>query len=84
MIRLPLAAVDAARAGAPAPSGSPGAPERERVLLVDDNVDAANMIGEALEVLGYSVRIAYDGPSALVAAEDFKPDVALWSTSGSP
>ncbi len=77
VVRLPLAAVDAGGEGAASGPGAPREPDRERVLLVDDNVDAVNMIGEALEVLGHTVRIAYDGPSALVAAEEFKPHVAL-------
>ena len=76
VIRLPLAFLDPIADAIPA-AGSSSAPGLERVLLVDDNVDAASMIGEALEVLGYSVRIAHDGPSALVAAQAFKPDVAL-------
>ncbi len=68
VIRLPLAAVDPIVAGG-LPSRAQGEPELERVLVVEDNPDAVNMIGEALELLGYSVRIAYDGPSALFAAQ---------------
>jgi len=51
--------------------------QHERILLVDDNVDAAAMLSEALTYLGYVVRTAYDGPSALVAADEFQPEVAL-------
>lgn len=49
----------------------------ERVLVVDDNEDAATLMSEALDALGYAVRTASDGPSALRIAESFQPDVAL-------
>jgi signal transduction histidine kinase/ActR/RegA family two-component response regulator len=48
-----------------------------RVLIVDDNEDAAEMLSEALTEFGYVVRTAPDGPSALVAAEEFLPQIAL-------
>ena len=48
-----------------------------RVLVVDDNVDAAQSLGLLLEMSGHAVRLAYDGPTALQAAIDYRPDVAL-------
>ena len=48
-----------------------------RVLVVDDNEDAANSLATLLEVMGYEVRIAYDGPEGIEAADDFEPAVAL-------
>jgi signal transduction histidine kinase/DNA-binding response OmpR family regulator len=51
--------------------------ERGRILVVDDNDDAADTLAVALEQLGYVVEIAYDGPSALAKAQAFRPDVAL-------
>jgi CheY-like chemotaxis protein len=48
-----------------------------RVLVVDDNRDAADLLCELLRALGYETRAAYDGPSALVEAARFAPDVAL-------
>jgi signal transduction histidine kinase len=48
-----------------------------RVLVVDDNVDAADVLCEILEALGCSVRVANDGPSALDVAAEFQPEVAL-------
>jgi PAS domain S-box-containing protein len=53
------------------------APSRRRVLVVDDNVDAARTMADALEAMGHATRIAHDGPSALYAAAEFKPDAAL-------
>ncbi len=48
-----------------------------RILVVDDNEDAANSLGTLLEVMGYKVRIAYDGPEGIEAADEFEPAVAL-------
>lgn len=48
-----------------------------RVLVVDDNTDAAQLMAEVLAGLGYATQAVHDGPSALAAAETFKPDVAL-------
>ena len=48
-----------------------------RVLVVDDNVDAAQMLATLLEMNGYEVSIAYDGKGALASAVQAPPDVAL-------
>ena len=48
-----------------------------RVLLVDDNVDAALSLGDLLRDAGYEVREAHDGAAALAMLDDFKPDIAL-------
>jgi PAS domain S-box-containing protein len=53
------------------------APGAAKILVVDDNRDVAELMLESLTVLGYEVRVAFDGPSALVIAGDFTPDVAL-------
>ena len=50
---------------------------RARVLVVDDNEDAADMLRFALEHLGYAVDVAPDGPSALARAREFAPTVAV-------
>ena len=50
---------------------------RTRVLLVDDNEDAVELLAEGLEFLGYEVRTATDGPSAIRIAEQFHPQVGL-------
>lgn len=49
----------------------------KRVLVVDDNIDAAELLGEILSTLGHQVSIAHDGPRALELIERFHPDVAL-------
>lgn len=48
-----------------------------RVLVVDDNVDAAESITAILRWSGYDARCVYDGPSALEAALDYKPHVVV-------
>lgn len=50
----------------------------KRILIVDDNEDAANSIGKLLRRLGHDVRIAYDGISALEAAKEQDPEVGLF------
>ena len=48
-----------------------------RVLVVDDNADAANTLCSILKLFGHQARCVYDGTSALAAAESFCPDVIL-------
>lgn len=48
-----------------------------RILVVDDNVDAADSLAMLLRVAGHEVQTAYDGPAALDAALDQRPDVLL-------
>jgi CheY-like chemotaxis protein len=48
-----------------------------RILLVDDNRDAAEMMAELLRAAGHEVVVAFDGPSALGSAPTFRPHVAL-------
>jgi CheY-like chemotaxis protein len=50
---------------------------RRRILVVDDNVDAARVMADALEVVGHETRVAFDGPAALDVAAAFQPDAAL-------
>lgn len=76
-IRLPLAAehdtinrTDSDPTGANPASGL-------RILVVDDNADAAEMLADVLDSFGHQVRIAHDGPSALEGVLEFEPDVVL-------
>lgn len=50
---------------------------RKRVLLVDDNEDAAELLMDLLTAHGHEVKVAHDGPQALIAAPGFDPDVAI-------
>jgi signal transduction histidine kinase/two-component SAPR family response regulator len=53
------------------------APTALRVLVVDDNRDAALLLAETLEAFGYVTRAVHDGPTALDVAETFLPDIAV-------
>ena len=48
-----------------------------RLLVVDDNRDAADMLGGLMTSAGHAVAVVYDGDSALRRAESFKPQVGL-------
>jgi len=48
-----------------------------RVLVVDDNADAADSLADLLGMLGHATEVAYDGPSALEKALATRPDVVL-------
>jgi CheY-like chemotaxis protein len=56
---------------------SPGTEPRPRVLVVDDNRDAAETLSELLAYYGYEVATCYDGPEALATAERFEPDACV-------
>ena len=83
-VRLPLAAPEQTASMTPiAPDSSAGPgptgdvhPSR-RILIVDDNEDAAWILAETLSLIGHDVRCAHDGPSALRMALELVPDVAL-------
>ena len=47
------------------------------ILVVDDNPDAADTLALLLRLWGYRVRVALDGPAALVAVTDHPPDLVL-------
>jgi CheY-like chemotaxis protein len=50
---------------------------RRRILVVDDNVDAAETLAALLELQGHRVAVAHDGERALELAREFVPDIAL-------
>jgi PAS domain S-box-containing protein len=71
-----------ARDAAPQPTHAvrPGAseePVRRRVLVVDDNHDAADTLGELLDLEGHEVTIAYDGHDALARADAVRPEIGI-------
>ena len=82
-VRLPLAAAaaDADHGGAgPHAAGDPAAepaPRPVRVLVVDDNVDAAEALAAFLEIEGCAARVATDPLQALEMLDDFEPEVAI-------
>jgi PAS domain S-box-containing protein len=74
-IRLPVATIDAPR---PAEAGrDPAARTRHRVLVVDDNVDAARAMAMLVSAQGGEARVAIDGPSALALVQEWAPTLVL-------
>ncbi len=62
------------------PGGAPGPGGRghhHRVLVADDNVDAATSLALLLEVLGHDVRTAFNGVDAVRSAAEFHPALVL-------
>jgi CheY-like chemotaxis protein len=51
--------------------------DRVRILIVDDNVDAADSLAQFLKLAGYQTRVAYDGRTAVEMAEILEPAVVL-------
>jgi signal transduction histidine kinase len=52
-------------------------PAHPKILVVDDNEAAARGLGSLLEHSGHEVKLAYDGPSALLMVKEFLPQVVL-------
>jgi len=73
-VRWPGATADHA-AGPPRPVFLPS--RRLRILIVDDNADAADMLAALLRMAGHEVSVANHGMAALELARDFAPQVAL-------
>ncbi|PYR50960.1 MAG: hybrid sensor histidine kinase/response regulator [Acidobacteria bacterium] len=77
-VRLPLAGQETSRvAGKVLDPPRLPAFEGRRMLVADDNHDAAEALAELLELGGHEVRIAHNGIDALAVAESFMPDVIL-------
>ena len=63
----------------PAAQSEPAPPEVSggRILVVDDNADAASTLADLLQLVGYEARCAGDGESALALLDDYVPELAL-------
>jgi PAS domain S-box-containing protein len=83
VVRLPLAASQPSTGAAPAPGDAcatpplPAATPPMRILVVDDNVDAAQSLGLILSRLGHDVRVLHDGLQAVEAGRSVMPDVVF-------
>jgi PAS domain S-box-containing protein len=78
IVRLPLASAGAEAAPSGGQPGSvAGPPPACRVLVADDNRDAADSLADLLRWLGSEVSLAYDGAQAVEVARTFQPDLAL-------
>jgi PAS domain S-box-containing protein len=66
-----------ATADEPAEDPEPDQAAHSRVLVVEDNIDAAQSLRMLLKMNGHEVAVAHDGPSALAAAGSFRPGLVL-------
>jgi signal transduction histidine kinase len=73
-VRLP--AIDGPAGAQPSAASAPR-PSHRRVMIVDDNIDAATTTAELLGVLGHTVDVAHDGKSALILLQRMRPDIAI-------
>ena len=76
-VRLPAFEGELAPAAAEGAAAGTRPAGRLQILLVDDNEDAVEMLGEILRDAGHEVRIAFDGPSALDLARRATPELAV-------
>ena len=74
-VRLPVVQAEPAQASLPVPLEQPAG--GHRVLLVDDNADAADSLAELLRMVGYDVRTAGHASEALALLDDFSPELGL-------
>ena len=74
-VRVPLSARSADTAPSPGQQGATGM--KCRVLIAEDNVDAAEMMSMLLTVKQHDVRVAHDGEQAVAVARDFQPHIAF-------
>jgi signal transduction histidine kinase/CheY-like chemotaxis protein len=77
IVRLPILAMAAGHENNGENEASPAVAKPHRILVVDDNRDAAITLAMVLNIMGNETRTAHDGLEALAAAAEFRPDVAL-------
>jgi PAS domain S-box-containing protein len=75
IVRIPMFTSDIV--GAPTADALAPVPIGARILVADDNHDAADSLAMILEMSGHEVRVVHDGRSALSVARTFRPDTAL-------
>jgi CheY-like chemotaxis protein len=77
IVRIPALSHRAPHKDEDLPSQPPAAKDRKRILVIDDNVDACEMLAELLRELGHDVDIAHDGLEALRQLEAQPVEVAI-------
>jgi PAS domain S-box-containing protein len=77
IVHLPLGASDAQAPTVPRPAPQAAPFRRQKVLVVDDNRDAADSCGALLELSGHEVQTAYSAHDGYLLAEAFRPHVLL-------
>lgn len=77
IVRMPRAPADSVSPPATDPEPSDAGSDALRVLVVDDNEDAADMLAVLLQADGHSVATAYRAADALARVRHWRPDVAI-------
>jgi CheY-like chemotaxis protein len=77
IIRLPIAALPTSSATTAAPTAAVAKMASHRILVVDDNVDAAESLAVLLRLWGHQVRVAHTGPEALKVAHESHPEMLI-------
>lgn len=77
VVHLPLSEIPVHEKSAESEKIAPTAPEGMRVLVVDDNHDAAEVLCMLLESMGINAQAVNSGPAALAAIPDYRPNVIL-------
>jgi len=75
-VRLPLAPSEPA-ARSPFSERAPAAVQHDRILVVDDNTDAADLLALMLVQAGYETTAVVDGPTAIEAAQRLMPQIVI-------
>jgi signal transduction histidine kinase len=78
-IRLPLATPPAlpAKSGSGDESEEPVLHRKQRIVVVDDNTDSAEMIASLLQFEGHDVQVAHTGAAGIALAKEIHPDIAF-------
>lgn len=77
IVRLKVVAGNPTAAPAPTQPTNPAPTQRRRILVTDDNRDAADSLAMLLRVSGHEVDVAYEGAEAIKKAEAWRPEVML-------
>ena len=76
-VRLPVGAAVAGQSPAIVRPSAPHSGVSRRILVVDDNEDAARLMGEVLRMRGHAVHLAHDAASAVALAAQIMPEIVL-------
>lgn len=76
LVRLPVSQPPSSRQTPLVASRSDAGPGL-RILVVDDNIDSTESLAQLLQIFGHTVQTAHDGAAAMVAYDEFSPNVVL-------
>lgn len=77
VVHLPVVSPPESQPPMPSTEKAQPAGRSLRVMVVDDNVDTVTTLALLVKQSGHDVRMAYDGPSVLETALDYRPNVVL-------